>query len=82
MAKTQGSVRYRTQRRRTEFPNHSHNVDKIDAVLTGRFLIVLDGEQLELGPGDCVWVPRGRTHSAAVLGKETVISIDAIKRRI
>jgi quercetin dioxygenase-like cupin family protein len=32
-----------------------------------------------LGPGDWVEVPRGAIHSAAVIGDEPVVSLDAIK---
>ena len=63
----------------THFPEHTHEVDKIDAVLRGRFEIVLDGEQIELGPGDWVEIPRGAPHSARVVGGETVVSLDAVK---
>jgi hypothetical protein len=32
-----------------------------------------------LGPGDSVEVPRGAEHSAAVVGDEPVISLDAVR---
>lgn len=63
----------------TRFPDHAHDVDKIDAVVTGRFRVVIAGHTCELGPGDWVEVPRGRRHSAAVIGDETVVSLDAIR---
>jgi len=63
----------------TVFPPHSHEVDKIDAVLAGRFRLEMEGEMVVLGPGDCIAIPKGLVHSAAVLGGETVISLDAIR---
>jgi len=62
----------------TCFPDHLHDVDKIDGVLEGRFRISMLGKAWVLEPGDCIAVPRGITHSAEVVGTQTVISIDAI----
>ncbi len=63
----------------TTFPEHTHGVDKIDAVVAGTFRIVLEGAEVLLGPGDAVAVPRGAVHSAAVVGSEPVVSLDAVK---
>jgi quercetin dioxygenase-like cupin family protein len=63
----------------TVFPDHTHGVDKIDAVISGRFRLVISGHLAVLGPGDWVEVPRGSVHSATVLGDEPVVSLDAIK---
>jgi quercetin dioxygenase-like cupin family protein len=63
----------------TLFPDHKHGVDKIDAVISGRFRLVIGGHTAILGPGEWVDVPRGVTHNAAVIGDEPVVSIDAIK---
>ena len=63
----------------TIFPEHTHGVDKIDAVVAGTFRIVLAGAEVLLGPGDAVAVPRGAVHSAEVVGSEPVISLDAVK---
>ena len=65
----------------TRFPPQTHAEDKWDAVLDGRFRISLQGRDFELGPGDCLFVPRGVTHSAAVIGDLAVTSIDAVKIR-
>ena len=65
----------------THFPEHTHEVDKIDAVVSGRFRIVLGGHLHVLGPGDRIAVPRGARHSATVVGDETVVSLDAVKAR-
>lgn len=63
----------------TYFPPHTHEVDKIDAVVSGCFRLVLGGEQVDLGPGDAVEVPRGARHSAEVIGDEPVVSLDAVR---
>jgi quercetin dioxygenase-like cupin family protein len=63
----------------TVFPDHRHEVDKIDAVVAGSFRLVISGHLALLGPGDWVDVPRGAVHNAAVVGNEPVISLDAIK---
>lgn len=63
----------------TCFPEHSHNVDKIDGVLSGRFKMNLYGQSVILQAGDTLAVPKGVIHSAEVLGEEPVISLDAIK---
>lgn len=63
----------------TVFPDHTHGVDKIDAVISGRFRLVIGGHLAVLGPGDWIEVPRGVVHSATVVGDEPVVSLDAIK---
>ena len=63
----------------TVFPDHTHGVDKIDAVIAGRFRLVIGGHVAMLGPGDWIEVPRGVTHNATVIGDEPVISLDAIR---
>jgi mannose-6-phosphate isomerase-like protein (cupin superfamily) len=64
----------------TAFPDHVHDVDKIDAVVSGRFRMVVAGHLAMLGPGDLVEVPRGVRHAATVIGDEPVVSLDAIRR--
>jgi quercetin dioxygenase-like cupin family protein len=64
----------------TTFPDHVHGVDKIDAVVSGSFRIVIAGHLATLGPGDWVEVARGVRHSATVVGEEPVVSLDAIRR--
>jgi quercetin dioxygenase-like cupin family protein len=63
----------------TRFPTHTHDVDKIDAVLSGRFRITTDGGSAVLEAGDAVAVPRGTRHSAEVVGDATVVSLDAVR---
>jgi quercetin dioxygenase-like cupin family protein len=64
----------------TRFPDHTHEVDKIDAVVSGRFQIVIEGDAFMLGSGDFVHVPRGVRHSAEVIGDEPVVSLDGVRR--
>ncbi|MFW6083849.1 MAG: cupin domain-containing protein [Gemmatimonadota bacterium] len=64
----------------TKFPEHTHDVDKIDAVVAGRFRLKMSGEEVVLEAGDCLAVPRGTPHSAEVVGDEPVVSLDAVRR--
>jgi quercetin dioxygenase-like cupin family protein len=63
----------------TYFGPHTHDVDKIDAVLEGEFLITSSGQKIVLKTGDYVEVPRGTVHSAEVVGVKPVVSLDAMK---
>jgi mannose-6-phosphate isomerase-like protein (cupin superfamily) len=63
----------------TVFPDHKHGVDKVDAVVSGRFRLVIGGHVVVLGPGEWVDVPRGVVHNATVHGEEPVVSFEAIK---
>ncbi len=65
----------------TYFPDHTHDVDKIDAVLAGRFRMTTPDGAVVLGAGDCLAVPRGLVHSAEVVGSEPVVSLDAVRIR-
>lgn len=65
----------------THFPEHTHGVDKIDAVVSGHFELVVNGTRHVLGPGDWIGVPRGVLHSATVVGDAPVVSLDAVKNR-
>ena len=63
----------------TRFPEHSHSVDKIDALVSGRFRMTMAGRSVVLQAGDSLEVPRGVAHSAEVLGDEPVVSLDAVR---
>lgn len=62
----------------TVFPDHTHDVDKIDAVVSGRFRLTMEGEEVVLEAGDRLAVPKGTTHRAEVVGDEPVVSLDAV----
>lgn len=64
----------------THFPPHTHPVDKIDGVLSGRFEMRMHGECVVLEAGDLLHVPAGAVHEARVLGGEPVVSLDAVRR--
>ncbi len=63
----------------TRFPAHTHEIDKIDAVVSGAFRLTLPEGSVVLGPGDALTVPAGTTHSAEVVGTRTVVSLDAVR---
>ena len=60
----------------TVFDFHTHQYDKMDAVVAGRFRMTMQGEAVVLGPGDALAVPAGTSHRAEVVGSEPVISLD------
>lgn len=64
----------------TYFSPHTHGVDKIDGVLSGRFRMGMAEGTVILEAGDLLEVPRGVLHSAEVVGEEAVISLDAVRR--
>jgi quercetin dioxygenase-like cupin family protein len=63
----------------TYFGSHAHDLDKIDAVLSGEFLVSMRGQSVTLRPGDSLFVPAGVGHSAEVIGKDPVVSLDGLK---
>lgn len=63
----------------TYFPEHTHAVDKKDAVVRGRFRIVAEGQDIVLGSGDMMVIPAGTPHAAEVVGQEAVVSLDATR---
>ena len=63
----------------TVFPNHTHGIDKIDAVVSGRFRMRTKELDVILEAGDCLVVPRGTLHFAEVMGDEAVVSLDATR---
>jgi quercetin dioxygenase-like cupin family protein len=62
------------------FPDHTHEVDKIDGVLSGRFRLSMEGESVVLEAGDLLVVPKGVVHAAEVVGDQSVTSLDAVQR--
>lgn len=64
----------------TCFPDHDHEIDKIDAVLQGTFKITMHAESVILTRGSYIEVPKHTIHSAEVIGNEAVVSIDAVKQ--
>lgn len=64
----------------TRFPEHEHDVDKINGVLSGRFRFEAGGEEVVLEPGDRLEIPKGTRHAAEVVGEEAVVALDAKRR--
>lgn len=63
----------------TFFPEHTHAVDKKDAVLSGRLKIGAAGREFVLEAGDVIEIPAGTRHTAEVVGDEAVVSLDATR---
>lgn len=63
----------------TVFDDHTHAVDKIDAVVSGRFRMGTKEGEVVLEAGDRLFVPAGAVHSAAVVGDDPVVSLDATR---
>ena len=64
----------------TSFPEHSHSIDKKDTVISGQFRMTAMGQEFILGPGDMLLVPANTVHTAEVIGKNPVVSLDATKK--
>jgi len=60
------------------FPTHTHNVDKMDGVLSGRFHMTMGGKSEVLQARNGPEVLAGEPHSAEVLGDEPVVSLGCI----
>ena len=63
----------------TYFPDHTHSIDKKDAVLSGRFRLIAAGQEFILEAGDALEIPASTVHSAEVIGNEPVVSLDATR---
>jgi len=61
----------------TYFPPHTHAFDKKDTVLSGCLKIGWQGGEVVLEAGDMIEIPGGFSHSAEVVGAETVVSLDS-----
>ena len=66
----------------TYFPDHTHEINKMDAVLSGRFRMTVLNESAILEAGDCLAVPSDTVHSAEVIGDEPVVSLDATREEV
>ncbi len=59
----------------TEVPEHAHPEEQITLVIRGRILFALEGEAVELGPEDAVWVPGGARHRVEALEASLVLDV-------
>jgi quercetin dioxygenase-like cupin family protein len=52
-------------------PRHVHaNEDETFVMITGNCKVWIDGEEFLAGPGECVFIPRGKSHTFKVVGDE------------
>uniref|UniRef100_A0A158QII8 Neur_chan_LBD domain-containing protein n=1 Tax=Rodentolepis nana TaxID=102285 RepID=A0A158QII8_RODNA len=63
----------------TDFPNHTHNVDKKDAITAGKFSFTMHGKTVVLSAGDTIFVPKNTVHAAHVVGDEDPIDFDYLE---
>ena len=63
----------------TVFAEHAHPQEKCDAVLEGILRITVAGAAYDLKAGDRLYLPAGTRHSAEVVGRKTVLSLDGTK---
>lgn len=63
----------------TVFPEHAHAQDKCDGVVEGHLRIIAGETSYDLAPGDRLYLPAGTLHSAQVVGRKTVLSLDGTK---
>lgn len=63
----------------TVFPVHEHAQDKCDAVLEGVLRVTVEETVYDLAPGDRLYLPAGTCHRAEVIGRKTVLSLDATR---
>ncbi|VDO76026.1 unnamed protein product [Schistosoma margrebowiei] len=64
----------------TNFPEHTHNEDKLDCIVSGQLSFTMYGKEIILGPGDRLEVPRNIPHSARVVGKDPLVFVDATRK--
>ena len=57
-------------------PEHSHVSEQISHVLQGRLRFHIEGESIEIGPGESLLVPPNVPHAVEVVGEEPVIDFD------
>ena len=58
-----------------EFEQHSHPQEQITIIQSGQLLLEIEGEKVELKPGDICAISSNVSHSTLVLGDEKVESI-------
>jgi quercetin dioxygenase-like cupin family protein len=56
---------------RVPAPHYHRDVDEVVYGLGGTLTVMLDGEQIPLGPGQSVFIPRGRIHQHQNLHGDT-----------
>lgn len=58
-------------------PYHYHsNSENIYFILEGRARLLIEGKEVEAGPGECVWIPPGEKHDVANIGESRLRLIE------
>ena len=63
------------------FPVHAHPEEQITSVLSGRIRFEVAGATLLLCPGEAAIIPADVPHGAAVVGDETVVTLNSLSPR-
>jgi quercetin dioxygenase-like cupin family protein len=63
----------------TVFGPHEHTQDKCDGVVQGVLRVTVGDQTYDLVAGDRLYLPAGTRHSAQVVGKVTVLSLDGTR---
>jgi mannose-6-phosphate isomerase-like protein (cupin superfamily) len=59
-------------------PLHYHpNCDEVLYVISGRCRKFIGSQSVEMGPGECIRIPRGELHRAATLGTAPMVCLVA-----
>ncbi|TFH01230.1 MAG: cupin domain-containing protein [Calditrichales bacterium] len=58
-----------------QFESHSHPQEQVTIVQSGRLLLTINGERVELGTGDICSIAPNVNHSSMVIGDEKVDTI-------
>lgn len=58
-------------------PEHRHDHEQVATVLEGRLRFVVDGEELEVGPGESVPLAPGVPHAVEALEESVVLDVFA-----
>ena len=61
------------------FPDHTHPVSKKDAIVSGKFHMMILNREIVLQPGDIIDVPKDTIHNTTVVGSEPVVFFDGTK---
>ena len=60
---------------RLSLQKHAHRSEKW-TIVTGKGLVILDGKEFEVNPGDIIDVPVGTVHRIGNVGEENLIFIE------
>ena len=58
------------------WPLHSHPFDQIAFVLSGRMLVQLADEEIEVAAPSAIWIPKDMPHCANIVGDEPCLNLD------